>query len=97
MAPRWMIYIARRWRIPIVMWVLLVLEIPLTISALALFGIADGDLYRARLWQNGSDQHFNSNPNELLYAYANYEPISTPLVWSGLYVYREEPASEDVS
>lgn len=58
----------------------------MTIAALALFGIADPDLYRTKLWQAGSDAGFNSNPNELLYAYANYRPIKTPLVWSSLYV-----------
>ena len=66
------------------MWVLIALEVPLVISILALFGIADPNTYRTKLWQNGSDQGFNSNPNEILYAYANYQPIHVPVVWSSL-------------
>ena len=46
MAPKWTIYISWRWKIPKAIWVLLVLEIPLSIAALALFGIADPDTYR---------------------------------------------------
>lgn len=64
------------------MLALLVIELPLTVGMLVLFGIADGDTYRTKLWQNGSDYGFNSNPNEILYAYANYRPISVPLIWS---------------
>ena len=84
MAPRWCVYVAHRWRFPKVFYGLVALEIPLTIALLALFGIADPDTYRTKLWQDGSDRHFNSNPNEVLYAYANYQPIHTPLVWSPL-------------
>jgi len=60
------------------------LEIPLTISLLALFGIAAPDLYRTRLWQDGANNGFNSNPNAALYAAANYRPYTTPRVWSQL-------------
>ena len=66
------------------MYVLFALEIPLTIAALALFGIADPDLYRSKLWQNGSNQGFNSDPSSILYAFANYRPAKVPLVWSSL-------------
>lgn len=69
------------------MMVLFIIEFAFTIAALALYGIADPDLYRTKLWQNGSDLGFNSNPNELLYAYANYKPISVPPVWSSLYAH----------
>ncbi|KAK3723049.1 hypothetical protein LTR37_002195 [Vermiconidia calcicola] len=82
MAPRWCIYVAHQWRLPKIMLGLFVLELPLTVAALALFGIADPNTYRTRLWQNGADKGFNSNPNEILYAYANYRPISVPLIWS---------------
>lgn len=35
------------------------------------------------MWQIGSDNGFNSSPNQVLYAYANYKPIPTiPFVWS---------------
>ena len=57
-----------------------------TVALLALFGIADPNLYRTLLWQDGSDNGFNSNPNAALYAAANYRPYTTPKVWSQLYV-----------
>ena len=77
-------FIAMNWRIPKLMIALLVIEIPLTIAFLTLSGIADGDTYRTKLWQNGADYGFNSDPIEILYHYANYEPISVPLIWSTL-------------
>jgi len=53
------------------------------VAALALFGIAQPDLFRTKLWQVGSDHGFNSSPLEVLYAYANYRPIpKIPFVWS---------------
>ncbi|KAI4159323.1 MAG: hypothetical protein LQ342_006646 [Letrouitia transgressa] len=64
------------------MYGLFVLELVIEIAALALFGIAQPDLYRTRLWQEGADHGWNSNPNEIIYAYANYRPIHTPLPWS---------------
>jgi hypothetical protein len=67
-------------------YVLVVSEFPFTVALLALFGIADPDLYRTLLWQDGSDNGFNSNPNAALYAAANYRPYTTPKVWSQLYV-----------
>lgn len=81
-------FITRGWRIPPLMVALFSLEFLLTIACLTLFGIADSDTYRTKLWQNGSDQGFNSSPNEILYAYANYQPIHVPTVWSQLYVQR---------
>jgi hypothetical protein len=71
---------------PKLMLTLFVLEFFLTVAALSLFGIADPNTYRTKLWQNGADQGFNSDPSEILYAYANYRPIPVPLVWSALYV-----------
>ena len=58
------------------------LEGPFTVAILALFGIASPDLYRTKLWQDGSDNGFNSNPNAALYAAANYRPYTPPKVWS---------------
>lgn len=71
------------------MWTLFGIEFLFTIAVLTLFGIADPDTYRTKLWQEGSDHGFNSNPNEILYSYANHDPIDTPLVWSTLYVIPE--------
>jgi len=61
----------------------MVLELAGTVAALALFGIADPDAFRTELWRIGSDNGFNSSPEQILYAYANHRPIpKTPLVWS---------------
>lgn len=66
-------------------YALILCEGPFTIALLALFGIASPNLYRTRLWQDGSDNGFNSNPNAALYAAANYRPYTVPPVWSQLY------------
>jgi len=73
----------RSWKWPRVLVGLFVFELAGTIAALALFGIADPDLYRTNLWQVGYDNKFNSSPSQILYAYANYRPLpKTPFVWS---------------
>lgn len=77
----------RRWRPPILWTVLglVVLEFPLIVATLALFGIADPDTYRTKLWQDGYSNGFNSDPTTPLYAAANYLPVpAVPLVWSQL-------------
>lgn len=74
--------IPRQWRTPKALIGLFILEVPFSIAALALFGIAQPDLYRTRFWQEGADQGWNSNPNQLIYAIANYRPIKAPLPWS---------------
>ena len=76
--------IPRQWRIPRVIYVLFAIELAFSVAALALFGIAQPDLYRTRLWQEGSDHGWASNPNEIVYAYANYKPMKVPLPWSQL-------------
>lgn len=63
---------------------LFILEFPLTVAVLTLFGVADPNTYRTALWQNGADRGFNSAPDEMIYAYANYRPYTTPTVWSQL-------------
>jgi hypothetical protein len=79
----------KRWRRPvfITIFVMLAIETALTVPALALTGIADPDTYRDTLWHDGYMNGFNSDPSTILYAYANYEPVSTPLVWSYTYVF----------
>ena len=74
-------YRPNRW----VFYVLVIAEIPVTVALLALFGIATPDTYRTKLWQDGSDNGFNSSPLSGLYAAANYRPYNTPKVWSQLY------------
>jgi hypothetical protein len=80
-------YLSRKWKWPKVLIALMVFELAGTVAALALFGIADPDLFRTNLWQAGSDNGFNSSPKQILYAYANYRPIpKTPFVWSQTWV-----------
>lgn len=75
--------LSRTWKWPKVLYTLFVIELGGTVAALALFGIADPDLYRTKLWQIGYDNGFNSSPKQILYAYANHQPIpKTPFVWS---------------
>ncbi|KAK7728525.1 hypothetical protein SLS57_002413 [Botryosphaeria dothidea] len=75
-------FISRTWRTRKIMLALIVLEFPLTVAVLTLFGIANPNLYRTKLWQEGGDLGYNSAPNTVLYAMANYRPVKTPLVWS---------------
>ena len=64
---------------------LLVIELLLTIAALTLYAIAQPDLYRTLLWQDGADNGFNSSPSQALYSYANHDKVyKTPIVWSQL-------------
>lgn len=74
----------RRWKNPRVFIIILVLELFGTVAVLAMFGIAEPNLYRTKMWQIGYDNQFNSSPKQILYAYANHRPIPpTPFVWSG--------------
>jgi len=78
-------FISRKWRYFWVMIGLMVAELGGTVATLALFGIASPDAYRTQLWKVGGENGFNSSPDQILYAYANYRPIpKTPLVWSEL-------------
>ena len=62
-------------------------ELAGTVAVLAMFGIAEPNLYRTKMWQIGYDNKFNSSPKQILYAYANHRPIpKTPFVWTSTYV-----------
>ncbi|KAL8905758.1 MAG: hypothetical protein Q9207_002427 [Kuettlingeria erythrocarpa] len=74
--------IPRKWKTPKIIIPCFVIELIIEIAALALYGIAQPNLYRTRLWKEGSDHGWNSSPKEIIYAYANYRPIRTPLPWS---------------
>jgi len=76
------IWFARNWRIQKIFAYLLIIEFPFTVACLTLMGVAHPDTYRDKLWQNGADKGFNSAPNSILYAYANWETPTIPLVWS---------------
>ena len=77
-------YLARRWHLPKALLGLFVVELGLVVATLALFGIANPDTYRSALWQDGSDNGFNSDPSEALYAAYNYRTFKAPLPWSQL-------------
>ncbi|TQN70605.1 hypothetical protein CSHISOI_04863 [Colletotrichum shisoi] len=73
----------RKWLLRPWMWTLMPLELAGLVPLLVLFGIAQPDLYRTKLWEVGYHNHFNSNPKMILYAYANYEPYpNVPFVWT---------------
>ena len=82
-------WINLEWRWQKFFYILIVAEVPFTVSALALFGIADPDLYRTQLWQEGANHGWNSDPIEILYSYANYAPINTPTPWNQWYVWHD--------
>ncbi|KAF2109650.1 hypothetical protein BDV96DRAFT_604541 [Lophiotrema nucula] len=75
-------FLPRQWRWPKVMLAFLIAEFPFTVANLALFGIASPNLYRTKLWQEGSDHGWASRPDTVLYSIANHQPVHTPLVWS---------------
>ncbi len=77
--------IPKQWKTPRVITWLFIVEFIFTIPTLALFGIAAPNTFRTHLWKDGGRNQFNSDPNQVLYAYANYRPIpKTPMVWSQL-------------
>jgi len=75
--------IHRPWRVRKPFYISMVFELAGLVPLLVLFGIAQPDMYRTRMWQVGFDNGFNSNPNMILYAYANHRPLpAVPFVWS---------------
>lgn len=75
-------FIPRQWRLARVVYIFMILEFPFTVANLALFGIASPNLYRTILWTEGGKRGFNSDPKTVLYAAANYRPVTIPMVWS---------------
>ncbi|KAK2589751.1 hypothetical protein QQS21_012571 [Conoideocrella luteorostrata] len=62
---------------------LMPLELIGLVPMLVIFGISQPDMYRTTMWEIGFQNKLNSNPNMILYAYANYQPLpKVPLVWS---------------
>ncbi|KAF4777571.1 hypothetical protein HER10_EVM0003930 [Colletotrichum scovillei] len=63
--------------------VLLCIEAVVVFAALVLFGVAYPDRFRSRLWRNGGEEGWCSNPRLRIYFYANHEePPEIPLIWS---------------
>lgn len=64
-------------------WWLMPLELAGLVPILVIFGIAQPDLYRTDMWKIGFENKLNSNPNMVLYAYANHRALPTiPFIWS---------------
>jgi hypothetical protein len=74
------------WRKPLrlAIFILFGLELGLNIGGLVIYGIADPDTYRSKLWQDGFDNGFNSAPNQPLFDLINGGKYDPPLVWSPL-------------
>ena len=72
------------WRQPKVFTWLCAAEFPMTVACLALFGIADPNTYRTKLWREGYLHGWNSDPADVIYALANYKPVDTPRPWNQL-------------
>lgn len=53
------------------------------VPILTIFGLSQPDLYRTNMWRIGWDHRLNSNPDIILFAYANHvaQP-KLPLIWS---------------
>ncbi|KAL1839860.1 hypothetical protein VTJ49DRAFT_1046 [Mycothermus thermophilus] len=61
----------------------LIPELAGVVPVLILFGVQHPDAFRTLFWRIGFENKLNSNPNMILYAYANYQPLPPiPFVWS---------------
>ena len=78
----------KRWRWPKVILGLMAVELLFVVGLLTLFGIAEPDTYRSKLWRDGFTNGFNSSPSQPLYDLVNgkTKQLQYPLVWSPLYV-----------
>lgn len=73
----------RKWPSSAAMWIMIVVELALTVTLLVLTALAQPDTYRTQLWTAGYQLGFNSNPKLIDFAHANGEkPPKIPFVWS---------------
>lgn len=73
----------RPWRAKRPLYWGMVPELAGIIPLLVLFGVQQPDAFRTLFWRIGFENKLNSNPNMILYAYANHQPLPTiPFVWS---------------
>ncbi|KAK4129214.1 hypothetical protein N657DRAFT_61108 [Parathielavia appendiculata] len=73
----------RPWRAKKPLYWGMVPELAGIIPLLVLFGVQQPDAFRTLFWRIGFENKLNSNPNMILYAYANHQPLPTiPFVWS---------------
>jgi hypothetical protein len=77
-------FLPRKWRMPKLIFGLILFEFPFTVANLALFGIAAPNTYRTILWRVGGEMGFNSDPSQVAYAAYNYQKMEIPIVWSSL-------------
>ncbi|XP_044719957.1 uncharacterized protein HRG_06546 [Hirsutella rhossiliensis] len=62
---------------------LMPVELLVLVPILVIFGIAQPDMYRTDMWRIGFENKLNSNPDMVLYAYANYRALpNVPFIWS---------------
>ncbi|TLD26603.1 hypothetical protein PspLS_04429 [Pyricularia sp. CBS 133598] len=77
--------VRRKWKARKPIWALMAAELLTMIPLLVLFGIAQPDTFRTLMWRIGHAEKLNSNPNIILYAMANHQPMpKLPFVWSQL-------------
>ena len=81
MAYNWLL---RMWPVGKRVWLpLLAAELAVLVPLLVLFGVQQPDLFRTKFWRIGYVNGFNSNPNQVVFAMLNNEPVPTvPFVWS---------------
>ncbi|TPX19096.1 uncharacterized protein E0L32_011257 [Thyridium curvatum] len=70
----------RPWRVKNPIYWLMLAELLGLVPILVLFGIAQPDMYRTTMWRIGNANGWNSNPNMILYAYANHRPLPIRMV-----------------
>ncbi|KAI1827798.1 hypothetical protein F4861DRAFT_491275 [Xylaria intraflava] len=73
----------RKWPSTTAMFIMIVVELIVTVALLVLTSLAQPDAYRTKLWKAGFELGFNSSPAVIVYAYANGRPPPViPFVWS---------------
>lgn len=73
----------RPWRAKKPLYWGMIPELAGIVPLLVLFGLSQPDAYRTLFWRIGFENHLNSNPNMILYAYANHQPLpKVAFVWT---------------
>ncbi|KAI1175578.1 hypothetical protein F4777DRAFT_323055 [Nemania sp. FL0916] len=73
----------RKWPSTAAMWIMMIVELALTVTLLVLTSLAQPDTYRTKLWTAGYQLGFNSNPMIITFALTNgQKPPAIPFVWS---------------
>ncbi|KAI1183383.1 hypothetical protein F5B17DRAFT_434687 [Nemania serpens] len=73
----------RKWPSSAAMWIMMIVELALTVTLLVFTALAQPDTYRTKLWKAGYELNFNSSPSVIAFAHANGKtPPTIPFVWS---------------